>query len=177
VIADRGGLQGQQIVLDIPYSYFQTGVPPPEISSANHYNGDHGSPWSPTESKVWLDASKSSIDSIAKEYRIMNERRLCEDEFASYAKEELLRRDHRDLDPDTRSWTVDGMVKPTLKPGRLLEVPPIVEEGEDSVANFRFHFLPGCMYWISLHGFNANYGSAIKGRLISSKTPKRPALT
>ena len=107
--------------------------------------------------------SKSSIDSIAKEYRIMNERRLCEDEFASYAKEELLRRDHRDLDPDTRSWTVDRMVKPTLKPGRLLEVPPILEE-EDSVASFRFHFLPNYMYWISLHGFIADYRSAIKGQ-------------
>jgi hypothetical protein len=164
MITNQRGLQGQLVVLDTPYSYFRTGLPPSGTSSADHYNGVHGSPGSPIKSKVWLDVSKSSTDSIAKEYQTMNARRLCEDEFASFAKEEFLRRDYRDLDPDTRFWTVDRMVKLTLMPGKLLEVPPIVEEGEDSIANFRFHLFPDCMYWISLHGFNPDYRSAIKGQ-------------
>jgi hypothetical protein len=163
VITDRGGLQGQQIVLDTPYSYFQTPTPPSEISYADHYNGEHGSPGSPIKSNVWLNLNKSNIDDMAQEYQIMNARRLCEDEFASYAKGVLLKRDRRNLDPEVRCWTVDRMVKPTLKPGRLLEVPPILGQMEASVASFRFHLLPDCMYWISLQGFNPDYRSAIKG--------------
>jgi hypothetical protein len=158
-------LQGQQIVLDTLYSYFQTRVPPLETCSANYYNGAYGSPLAPIESKVWLDVSESRVNSIAEEYQVMNKRHLCEDEFASYAKEQLLKPDHRVLDPDVRSWTVDRMVKPTLTPGKLLEVPPIVEEGEDSAANFRFHLFPDCIYWISLHGFNPDYRSSIKGQI------------
>ena len=165
VITDQGGLQGQMLVLDTPYSYFQTRVPPPGTCSANHYNGAHGSPSAPIESKVWLDISESRVDSIAEEYQVMNKRHLNEDEFASYAKEQLLKQDRRVLDPNTRFWTVDRMAKPTLKPEKLLEVPPIVEEGEDSAATFRFHLFPDCMYWISLHGFNPDYRSSIKGQI------------
>jgi hypothetical protein len=165
VFTDQAGLQGPQIVVEAPYSYFHTREPPLGTGSADHYNGAHGSPSAPIKSKVWLDASESSVDSIAEEYRLMRERQMCEGEFALYAREHLLKPDYRNLNPKERSWTVDRMVESTLKPGKLLEVPPIVEEGEDSVANFRFHLFPDCMYWISLHGFNRNYRSSIKGQI------------
>ena len=70
------------------------------------------------ESSIWIDTTDSFVRRVTKRYKDMLSRNLCEVEFATYAKETLLKRDHFADDEDTgvREWRSERYVELVTKP-------------------------------------------------------------
>ncbi len=66
---------------------------------------------------------------MVREYRYMTACGLCEAEFSSYAKENLLKRDPRSLEDDVkRPWRTERMLELVAKPEESLHwcEPPVI---------------------------------------------------
>lgn len=112
--------------------------------------------------EVWLTADDSFLRDINREYVYMAYERLCEAEFATYAKETLLRRDPRFLEQNKdKEGRVERMVEPSIKsdavdPHDQWLGPPIIKI-DNSTKEFDFDVRPDCQYWLSLRSFNPKY--------------------
>jgi hypothetical protein len=114
-----------------------------------------------SETTLWLDADESFITDIVREYESMREYSLNEAEHATYAIENLLKREVRNAQlPVTRHWMAERMIQLVAKPEKRWEQPPVLDR---AVAHKPYHFdiRPDCSYWISLQAFNPDYRETI----------------
>ena len=110
---------------------------------------------------VWLDVG-SFADDVVREYRFMVADQMCEAEFASYAKETLLKRDPRSLEPNPeRPWLTERMLELVAKPDADAgwREPPIV--GEAKGKPYSYDIRPDCVYWLSLQAINPEYVNTV----------------
>lgn len=115
--------------------------------------------------KIWVDASEANCEEITAEYKEMVRQRLVEAEFATFAKEELLKGVRR-ADPIRKDeqFRIQRMVNPSLPvndPSHWRK-PPCLDEADNEVHNWRWDVRPDCSYWISLRGFNEKWQSEVQ---------------
>ncbi len=110
-------------------------------------------------SSVWLDVGDQFAREVVREYAYMKACSLCEAEYATYAKETLLKRDARSLEADpTRPWMAERMIELVAKPNKseCWEEPPrILPDVKHKLYNYDIR--PDCSYWLSLQAFSPRY--------------------
>lgn len=121
------------------------------------------------DSTVWIENDECTVAEIVRDYQVMCRRGLCEEEFASYAKETLLKRDRLLDDSIGRGkWRTRRTLQLVAKPEKdtSWEPPPLVDEPisalDQAASNYAFDLRPDCSYWLSLQAFNAGYTSQIE---------------
>ena len=156
-------LQPRRIKIELGKSakaYIHFGVPELQGNRYKHYTQDRGA----VDSSVWLETDDTAfVYAVTRKYTTMEDAGLNEAEFASYAKETLLKRDPRASQmTQARRWQTERMLEFTAKPGRHTWLaPPLV--GEDftnlgpTITNYAFDLRPDCAYWLSLQAFDAGY--------------------
>lgn len=132
---------------------------------SQHYTGDRGV----ASSSVWVEIDEPLLTSITENYKRMKKRVMCEAEFASHAKETLLKRDHFLLNAkEDRLWRTERMVELVAIPERasLWEPPPLVQEPTSAVdvqsSDYDFDLRPDCWYWLTNQAFNSEYWSIVE---------------
>ena len=122
------------------------------------------------DATIWLHTDERFLEDVQREYRFMSYHQLCEAEYASFAKENLLRREPRHQLPDItgtpggRLRRVERMVEFFCKPGSIdgWHEPPIVRPSDGSTyPSYDFNIRPDCTYWLALHAFNPEYVSQV----------------
>lgn len=113
------------------------------------------------EQSVLLRGGKDFNENIAAEYTEMERRRLCEGEFATFAKENFFRGPaYLPIENARREWSAERMLQLRTvfsKPGgQLLWLPPPLLSGEKSEGK-DFNLRPDCAYWQSLLAFSNAY--------------------
>ena len=161
--------RGVQIELDTlpmkPYEHFQIAEPVASIDQQHYYHGIRNAPIS----TVWVETDETFITRVAREYTRMKNRGMCEAQFASYARVELLKQDKSFLDdPEVRTWKTERLDELVAKPGNYTHwhAPPLVEQPVSAEAmkssNYSFDLRPDCSYWLSIRAFNPDYQSHIE---------------
>ena len=146
------------------WEHFGTQELDPEVNRAAHYNE-----LLHAQSRVWIPTEASLSEEIALEYRCMTEAHECEAEFASYAKETILRRDPRTLLHSygaNRRWVVARKLELVAKPDESLRwyKPPVITPSTRAEL-YEFDLRPDCAYWLSVQAFNSKYTSYIKHKV------------
>ena len=143
------------------WDHFQTKEPDQDRIS---FYKDKGS----KHSDIWLKSDDCFLKEVLHEYICMVDGKMCEAEFATYAKETLFRRDKRMLSrdfSDLRAWKTDRMLELVAKPNErsfnCWESPPVLES-DHSFQKYDFDIRPDCAYWLSLQAFNADYVSKVR---------------
>ena len=121
------------------------------------------------ESSIWIDTSDAFVKRVTKRYTDMLSRNLCEAEYATYAKEKLLKRDDFADDEETnvREWRAERWVELVAKPEAkdTWLAPPIIGGPEStnltSISEYSFDVRPDCSYWLSLKAFRQDYRSYV----------------
>lgn len=112
-----------------------SGIPPPDPFSHFHtkkpvnYRDLDGL----EKSTIWLDADPAFIENVNREYKFMDRYHLCEAEYASFAKENLLKREPREEildnteDAGQRFRRAERMLEFVCKPDKGIEweTPPL----------------------------------------------------
>jgi len=129
---------------------------------------------------IWLEKDEGFIDRIEREYDCMEQQHLCEAEFASFAKENLLSREprQRKLPPGDRRPRPERMLELVAKPGSkaFWEPPPSLTD--EPGAHYAFDLRPDVSYWLSLQAFNRDYvGQVEEYVLVVNKTITCPYFT
>ncbi|KAF9728472.1 hypothetical protein PMIN04_010456 [Paraphaeosphaeria minitans] len=111
---------------------------------------------------IWMDTSDGELQAVADEYTEMMRQKLCEDEYATFAKENLLKGPRRAgyVAEDGR-FRIQRLVNPSLAPdpsNHWVKLPKVIEEGVDWSWDIR----PDCSYWLSLRGFNEDWRSQVE---------------
>ena len=117
------------------------------------------------ESSIWINTSECFVNRVAKRYTEMESCKLCEAEFATYAKEKLLKRDDFADDAETgiREWRAERFVELVAKPESkaIWVAPPIIEDLQSatlsSSSEYSFDVRPDCSYWLGLKAFSHAY--------------------
>ncbi|KAL8820844.1 MAG: hypothetical protein Q9191_007429 [Dirinaria sp. TL-2023a] len=158
-------LQPRSIMISQPYyvkAHMYFNVDEPRGDRIQHYTGRMKAP----ASSVWLDERDDFIAKIAEGYCVMSQRRMCEAEFKSFAKEMIFKRERRVQDPqqagDERCWRTERLLEPLIKATDLWERPPLVGKehtkiGYASHTAYKFDLRPDCAYWLSLQALSAEY--------------------
>ena len=113
------------------------------------------------ESTLWLDADESFLEDIVREYDSMKEYSLNEAEHATYAIENLLKREIRNARlPKSRRWMAERMIQLVAKPEKGWEQPPVLDRtAPHKPCNFDIR--PDCSYSVSLQAFNPVYRKTV----------------
>lgn len=125
-----------------------------------YYRGLEGA----QDTSVWLEADDEFVEEIVREYVCMKLGSLCEAEYATYAKETLLKRDPRYTErEESRRWMTERMIELVARPdgGPLWEAPPPIDPA-NSGKPYVFDIRPDCSYWLSLQAFNPTYLELVK---------------
>jgi hypothetical protein len=137
------------------FAHFGTALPFNDITAYKDLEGCG-------HTEVWLTADNRFIGDVNREYFYMNHEKLCEAEFATYAKETLLQWDPRFLEhKEDREWRTERMVELSTKSGSVDPHgqwlgPPVTKKNSDS-KEFDFDIRPDCQYWLSVRAFNPKY--------------------
>lgn len=123
-------------------------------------SGGYGALDQMLHTKVWIPINGQLVDDVIREFNYMRNEQLCEAEFATYAKETLLRRDSRHPNyGEARQWRVERMIEPVVKPtssATSLWRPPPASISAD-LLDYDFDVRPDCQYWLSVRSFNPEY--------------------
>ena len=139
-------------------------------------------------SSVWLEGGDAFISDIVQEYSCMSQRRLCEAEFAAFARETLLKRERRAQGAqqaiEGRCWKTERLIELVAKPiTDRWRRPPIVGReyaklDDKSHTDYGFDLRPDCAYWLSLQAFSPNYKAHVPEHVhVVYKTITCPYLT
>lgn len=119
------------------------------------------------DSSVWLQDGDTFVANITQEYDCMNQWKLCEAEFASYAREMILKRERRTRDlqqsDEGRPWKTERMIELVAKSTTASwNRPPLVGKeyarlGDTPSTEYDFDLRPDCAYWLSLQAFALEY--------------------
>ena len=150
----------------LAFDHFEVNGPEHDGQCVSHYTNERGA----AKSLVWVEVEESFILKVNQNYQRMESRKMCEAEFALYAKEELLKKDDFLLDePNKREWKTERMAELVARPGKgsdqKWEAPPILKPCDSTTmlsSNYSFDLRPDCAYWLSLRAFNPKYKSAVR---------------
>jgi hypothetical protein len=117
------------------------------------------------EGDVWLSGGPEFNSRIATEYKEMKTMDLCEEEYTSVAKEELLlRRIRHPIEGTPKKWGVERMIQlpttPNSDENSKWVAPPLIDNSETQ--SYLFRLRPDCTYWLSLQGFSENHRDLVK---------------
>ncbi|KAI1130545.1 hypothetical protein F5Y10DRAFT_263057 [Nemania abortiva] len=110
---------------------------------------------------VWVEKDSVDLKRIAVEYNQMKGLGLSEEEFATFAKEIFLlgpwRSDGVALDGQ---WRADRMVRLVCPPDEEKDwlAPPLLDGHGAGDIRWSWDVRPDCAYWLSLKGFDPEYG-------------------
>jgi hypothetical protein len=110
---------------------------------------------------IWLETDSEFLRKTAAEYDCMTSDSMCEAEFASLAKERLLKGEPRTRQlPEDRKYRPERMIELVAKPSvdHKWTKPPVLFSGS-SAQFYSFDIRPDCAYWLSLQAFNKNWRS------------------
>jgi hypothetical protein len=112
------------------------------------------------EGDVWLSSGPEFQRRIATEYKEMKAMDLCEEEYASVAKEELfLRRARHPVEGTPKKWGIERMIQlsttPDSEENSKWVAPPLI--GNTETQSYLFRLRPDCAYWLSLQAFSENH--------------------
>jgi hypothetical protein len=114
-----------------------------------------------SKTTLWLNADESFLTDIVREYESMKEYSLNEAEHATYAIENLLKREIRSARlPKARHWMAERMIQLIAKPEKLWEQPPVLDRTVP-YKPYNFDIRPDCSYWTSLQAFNPAYRKTV----------------
>jgi len=126
---------------------------------------EHSSEWvlqrlESEEQSVLLRGGRDFNEKTAGEYAEMERRRLCEEEFATFAKEKFFRRPaYLPIENAKREWSAERMIQLNTVLSTAddsLWLPPPLLSGEKSEGK-DFNLRPDCAYWQSLLAFSNAY--------------------
>lgn len=140
-----------------PFAHFNTAEPPSE--GAIDYSRLEGL----GGADIWLPGGPEFIQSIIEEYAAMHHLSLCEEEYATFAKENLLKRERRSVKvSEDRQWRAERMLQLVATPNdnRHWQMPPVLDGHQ--ATDWRFDIRPDCNYWLSLRGFNPEYRGHVR---------------
>ena len=125
------------------------------------------------EANVRLNIKQIGRERIAKHYAFMQHKRLCEDEFATFAKETFFKGESREIEPPKdRHWRAERMLQLVCPPPEDAHwSPPPVLLPEIRYDDYRWDIRPDCTYWLSLRGFNSEYSFCVKPSLHEGHSP------
>ena len=116
------------------------------------------------DSSVWLEDGDTFVADITREYDCMYQRKFCEAEYASFARETILKRERRTRDlqqgDEGRCWKTDRMIELVAKPTtNSWKRPPLIGKQHERMADtlftdYDFDLRPDCAYWLSLQAFS-----------------------
>ena len=131
------------------YAHFDVNEPPgPNMTQHEYYTDVRSVP----KSTIWVETDAAFIRTVQETYSEMLRWKMCEAEFATYAKEELLKR-NKSLDKDSRQFQTMRLVELVNKPEQKTNwVPPPLTEAPSLANEFAFDIRPDCAYWVSLQG-------------------------
>ncbi|KAF2229877.1 hypothetical protein EV356DRAFT_455008, partial [Viridothelium virens] len=160
-----------------PYPYKHFGTEKPAMGTQIQYKGLD----SMAGDNIWLD----NIDSkaTAEDYVAMQEADFCEEEYATYAKEHLLRGERPAYCTENqRQWFPARMTQLRSAPslGAHWAPPPLLpasSRGVTDTAEHGFDLRPDCAYWLSLRSFNEDYGFHARNVAFVNKEVTCPYLT
>ena len=153
---EQNVLMPRSVIIDhesIPmtaYAHFDVKEPPPpHMTQQDYYTNVRSVP----KSTIWVETDNAFIKYVQETYTEMIQWKMCEAEFATYAKEELLKR-NKSLDKSSRHFQAMRLVELVNKPGRKTPnwVPPPLTEAPSAANEFAFDIRPDCAYWVSLQG-------------------------
>lgn len=136
------------------FAHFNTTRPPPGETI------DYAKILSLCESNIWVLLNDQSIRNIVAEYREMRSLGLCEEEFATFAKENFLRGDLRSRKaPQDGTWRADRMLQLLCLPKESAHwrIPPLLDDSTAAEMCWSWDIRPDCAYWLSLKGFSPQY--------------------
>ena len=137
-----------------PFVHFNVDAPPKQ--KANDYRTIEGL----DAAQIWLSLDNDAIEEIIEEYTFMTNQRVCEEEYASFAKERFLKRQRRFCQvPSDRKWRAERMLQLVAPPKGLHWLPP--KSFATDPDEYNFDIRPDCSYWLSLAGFNSAYRSEL----------------
>ncbi|KAF3345644.1 Cell division control protein 45-like protein [Verticillium dahliae VDG2] len=135
VLSPRGiTINDTNAIVPSAFDHFQTECP------TNGYDRVEGL----SGADIWVHRGKDWVQSTMEEYKEMKALNLCEDEFASFAKEQLF-----------QSLPIPTLVAPP-KENAHWRKPPILDMTA-AAAEWSWDVRPDCAYWLSLKGFNPRY--------------------
>ncbi|KAK4551650.1 hypothetical protein LTR86_011024 [Recurvomyces mirabilis] len=115
--------------------------------------------------RTYVHLTKEHMKEIAANYEFMQKKSLCEDEFATYAKEKFFMGERREVGPpEDRQWRAERMLQmrpPDGDPKWL--APPSILPCADGVDDYSWVLRPDCAYWLSMRGFNPDYVDEVGG--------------
>lgn len=150
VLLPRGITIPAAIEQSDPFAHF--GTPKPDDRAQYHTLE--------CDTAVWLNLTDEAKKQVSLEYHCMQHDRLCEAEFASFAREHLLRRDRRSLEyRETRAWRTERMIelvaRPAASDSSKWRPPPAIATA--NAPEYSFDIRPDCQYWLSISSFNPEY--------------------
>jgi hypothetical protein len=112
------------------------------------------------EDTVFLRGGPNFNTNTAQQYTEMVARRLCEEEFATFAKTRLFTTpDFLSIEGKYKAWkaqrTIQQYTQPNAKPGSLWAPPPLLS-GEEYIGK-DFNLRPDCAYWLSIQSFSKSH--------------------
>lgn len=133
-------------------------VPDPTGNRHEYYTSKKGA----TDSKVWLENDEAFIAEVVEEYLCMLQSAFCEAEYASYATENLFKRDRRVVNlAKDRCWKTERVIqlvaKTTDDKYEVWLAPPVIggkAADDTSYTDYEFDLRPDCSYWLSLQAFS-----------------------
>lgn len=142
------------IIVPSAFIHFNTTQPPPGETI------DYANIPSLCEASIWVSLNDQSIQDIVSEYKEMRGLGLCEEEFATFAKENFLRGDLRSRKvSQDRAWRADRMLQLVCLPKESAHwrIPPLLDDSTAAEMDWSWDIRPDCAYWLSLKGFNPQY--------------------
>jgi hypothetical protein len=146
-------IKDTNVIVPSAFAHFRTDEP--LATARTRYKGIA----SLSAANVWVTMDEETAQSIAAEYREMRGLGLCEDEFATFAKETFLLRERRSLlVSEDRRWRAERMLQLVCPPKESAHwrIPPVLEDSVGEV-EWTWDIRPDCAYWLSLKGFNQRY--------------------
>jgi hypothetical protein len=117
---------------------------------------------------IWLETDSDFLRKTANEYDCMVRNRLCEAEFASFGKEQLLKGEPRYHEfPEDRKYRPERIIELVAKPGTAANwrEPPTLSPNAGP-QRYRFDIRPDCAYWLSLQAFNEDWRDRVDDHVL-----------
>ncbi|KAF2726517.1 hypothetical protein EJ04DRAFT_582610 [Polyplosphaeria fusca] len=111
---------------------------------------------------IWMNTSIGELQAIVDEYTEIMRQKLCEDEYATFAKENLLKGPRRaGYVAEDGKFRIQRLVNPSFAPepsSHWVKLPKVNDDGVDWSWDIR----ADCSYWLSLRGFNEDWRSQVE---------------
>ena len=149
----------------LAHSHFGVEEPVKDRHEGSYYTSVRGA----VNTSIWVGLNEAFLTFVTQSYKRMDNRKLCEKEFASFAKENLLKQDPSLLnEAEKGAWKAERMLHLVVKPSpeSMWQPPPLVPgptSASDLASNqYNFDLRTDCSYWVNVKAYNPNYVSQVR---------------